>query len=184
MMKRSMCIVAILALSLVLSGAVMAQRGGRRDGACMPDLDLSKDQMAQLEELRMEHRMGMIDLRAEQRKLRLEMRKMLLDGELDEDELEGMTGKIADVRERIEKRRLHHLLAVRKVLNDVQWRGFIRRHRDGRGFGGMEGSARCMRGARGMMGRRGDMMPGPARRGGMRGHDRFGRRPECRRAGI
>ena len=183
-MRKSMCIVTILALSLVLSGAVMAQRGGRRGGARMQDLELDEGQIEQLEGLRMEHRLEMVDLRAEQRKLRLKMRMMLLDGELDRDGLEQMAGKIAGVREKIEKRRLGHLLAVRKVLNDDQWKEFLRRRHGGRGFCGMGRPARRMHGVHGMKGEGGHMMPGPGRRGGKRGHGGYGRRLDSGRTGI
>lgn len=162
-MRKIILVAAVLAFSLMLSGAVLAMRDGPRGERGMRDLGLDKEQIEQLETMRMEHRLEMIDLRAEQRTLRLKMHMELRDGEPDQAELERMVEKIADVRERIAKRRLGHLLAARKILNDDQWEQFLRRHHGGMG-GDEIGPARSrMHGTHGMMKRGGRMMHGPAR---------------------
>ncbi|HUV36470.1 MAG TPA: periplasmic heavy metal sensor [Patescibacteria group bacterium] len=186
-MRKSIIIFTVLVLTLLLSGTVVAQGGERCGERGMRDLGLDKDQIEQFEKARIEHRLEMIDLRAEQRKLRLTMHTELRDGEPDRAELERLVEKIADVRERIEKRRLDHLLAVRKVLNDDQWKQFLRRHHAGRGFDETGLMHSRVHGERGSMRRGGCMMSSPAHgarppRGGQHGRRNAG--AECGRVKI
>lgn len=186
-MRKSMIVITVVVLALMLSGAVMAQRADRPARRRMRDLELDEVQLERLETLRMEHRLAMVDLRAEQRKLRLTMQKELRADDPDRTELEGIAGKIAGVREKIEKRRLEHLLAVREIVNKDQWKQFLRRHNDRRGVGEMGTFHPRMRGGCGRLGRGIHRKSGPARfhrpgSGGGHGSRRPG--TGCRRVKI
>lgn len=156
-MRKNILIITVLAMVLVFPVAVCAQEDPKPLKRGTRDLGLDAEQMEKLEKLRMAHRLAMIDLRAEQQKLRLEMKMELTGDEPDEAALTRIVEKIGAVREKIAKQRIEHFLGARKILNDEQWKKFIRRHHDGmgrrgRGHGKMGRGPRGMRGGRGMMG--------------------------------
>mgnify|MGYP001439626648 CR=1 FL=1 len=128
----------------------------------MPALDLTAEQESAMEKLRLEHRKEMIDLRASVRKARLDMQEALMSDDLDAGALKKTADKLTDARGKIEAARVDHLLSVRKVLDDEQWKVFVRHHAGGEGMHG--------RGGRGMHrdGRRGCGMHDGGKRG-MRG---------------
>jgi hypothetical protein len=166
-MKMRMYVVTVLTLALMIPLSASAQGVGKRVERSPAALDLSEEQRESMETLRMEHRMEMIDLQAEQRKLRLEMMMELKESDPDRGKLEAILDKIAAVEEKIGRRRLAHLLDVRKVLNDDQWKIFLRR-RHGGFKAGMDRGGRPLHGVRGP-----DMMHRRPMRGG--GDDDFGR---------
>ena len=104
----------------------------------MPALDLDAGQETAMEKLRLEHRKEMVDLRAAVRKARLGMEEALLSDALDEGALKKPADRLTSARGRIEAARIDHLLAVRKVLDDDQWKIFVRRHARGEGRHGRE----------------------------------------------
>ncbi len=178
-MRKSMIVVTVAVLALMISGAAMAQRADRPARRGMQDLDLDEAQLERLETLRMEHRLAMVDLQAAERKLRLTMQKELRADDPDRAELERIAGQVAGVREKSIKRRLKHLFAVREVVNEDQWKQFLRRRNDRWGFGEMGELHSHMRDVCGRLGRRVHRESGPARShrrgpGGGHGHRRAG----------
>ena len=128
-MKKSMITITALALMLLLPGILLAGRGRMPGEMGKVGLELDDKQLDELGKLRLEHRIGNIELVAEQRKLRLKMRMELLKSEPSRKELERFAGEIGIVRGKIQKNRIDHLLKVREILDDDQWKRFIRRHR-------------------------------------------------------
>lgn len=150
-MRKNMLIITVLAMVFLLPVAIRAQEGPEPMMQGMRDLGLDESQIEKLEKLRMAHHLAMIDLRAEQKKLRLEMRMELMGNEPNEAALMEIVEKIGAVREKMAKQKIEHLLAARKILNDEQWKKFIRRHHDGMGRRGT-GRGKMGRGYRGMRG--------------------------------
>lgn len=196
-MRRRFFVCSVLALALLVPLAVSAQEEAEDVMRPAAALDLSEEQMEAMAAMRTAHRMAMIDLRAEQKKLRLEMMTELRKSDPDRGKLEATIDKLSTVREKIEKQRLGHLLSVRDVLNDDQWKVFLRRHHGmragmGRGMMGPRGremmrpgrrGMRGMRGKRGMRGMHGRGMCGPGMQGpGMRGSRIYG--PGMRGSGM
>ncbi len=153
-MRKNILIIMVLAMVLVFPVAMRAQEDPEPMARGMRGLGLDKDQMEKLEKLRMAHQLAMIDLRAEQKKLRLEMRMELGGNDPNEAALMRIVEKIGALRDKMAKQRIEHLLGVRKILNDEQWEKFIQRHRDGMERRGM-GRGKMGRGLRGMRGGRG-----------------------------
>lgn len=115
----------------------------------MPALDLSAEQETAMEKLRLEHRKEMIDLRAAVQKARLGMEEALLADALDEGALKKTADRLTKARGGIEAARIDHLLAVRKVLDDDQWKIFVRHHARGGERHGREGGVERRGGGRG-----------------------------------
>jgi Spy/CpxP family protein refolding chaperone len=110
------------------AGAVA--REGRRPERLARELGLDDAQIERIGRLRLEHRLGMIDLGAELRKLRLALRAELAAGTPDRAEIDRITGAIGEVRTKMQRQRIDHLLKVRDVLGDEQWKRFIERRRE------------------------------------------------------
>lgn len=152
---------------LAVSGAgtaALAQRGGWRNTdsrmsrqARMAEfLELSEEQIDQLNELRQEGRSQMTDLRKEMLRIRNQIQGEVLKDSPDVARLKKLTAKKGEIRAQMELARLEHRLAMREILTEEQRdkmmmrRGHGRRggFRDGvHGFGhGRMGSGRGPRG--------------------------------------
>ncbi len=184
-MKNNIFFITVIAMVLVLPIAVCALEDPKPLMRGIRGLDLEEGQMEKLEKLVTTHRIAMIDLRAEQQKLRLEMRTALMENKPDEAALMRIVEKIGAVRDKMAKQKIEHLLAARKILNDEQWKKFMRRHRDGTGRRGM-GRWRMGRGLRGMHGGRCccGMYGGPGMMGCEGFGPRHGRHPMGARYGL
>ncbi|MBN1886190.1 MAG: periplasmic heavy metal sensor [Candidatus Krumholzibacteriota bacterium] len=135
-MKRN---AILLTTALMLAAAPLAAQHRMHDegGSCaMPALELKADQETAMEKLRVEHRMTMIDLEAAAEKLRIGMRAALAADRPDAEKLGKMNAKLAATREKIGMARIDHMLAVRKILDDEQWKIFVKHHRMGDGMRG------------------------------------------------
>ena len=147
-----------------MGGQMGGMKGGMKGGAghkCAA-LDLTDEQQVKMEKLSLEHRLANIDLRAEQKKLRLAMKEELLKDQPDKKALEKIAKSIAANHEKMQMSRVAHMLDVRKILTPEQWKMFVEHHYAKKG---MMGGHKCKdRG--GMMGDRGCRM---GMKGGMKG---------------
>ena len=152
-MNRKMSFALSFALVMLVPALLFAQMGGMK-GECGRGgrgLDLDADQQLKMEKLSLEKRLATIDLRAEQRKLRLAMNEDLLKDAPDKNALEKYAKSIAANHEKMQMNRIAHMLDVKKILTPEQWKMFVDRHYERKG---MRGEHRCkdrggMRGERG-----------------------------------
>jgi len=146
-MSKRLSFAVSLAVIMLIPAFLFAQMGGMR-GECghgWKGLDLDDEQQMKMEKMSLEHRLAGVDLRAEQMKLRLEMKKELLKDEPDRKTLEKFAKSLAANREKMQMGRIAHMLDVKKVLTAEQWKVFVRHHfakegrRGGHRCGGHEG---------------------------------------------
>jgi hypothetical protein len=142
--QRLVAIALVGVATILLPMTLAAQREGKRPEADVRGLGLDEAQMERMEQIGMEHRLGMIDLRAEREKIRLEIRGELVKAKPDRAELDRLVEALGAVRVKMEKQRIDHLLKVRGVLNDDQWKRFLKSRRGGMGRGPMGRGRRAM----------------------------------------
>jgi Spy/CpxP family protein refolding chaperone len=135
-MKRHLMFFTILALLVFGFATVYAQPGTGMKARGM-DRDsfpaLSKDQIQQMDQLRFEHQKAMIPLRSDLKLQRVELRNMI-ENNTSQADLNAKLDQIGQLRTKISKERIDHMLKMKNVLTDEQ-REFIKSHRGmGRGF--------------------------------------------------
>jgi Spy/CpxP family protein refolding chaperone len=151
-MNRRTSFALSFALAMLVPALLFAQMGGMKGGCGhgWMGLGLDDEQQMKMEKLSLEHRLATIDLRAEQAKLRLEMKQEMLEDEPSRKVLEKFAKSIAANREKMQMKRIDHMLDVKKVLTTEQWKNFVRHHCDRMGRRGDRGhrSHACMTGKR------------------------------------
>ena len=162
MNRRSLTAVSF-ALLMLVPVMLSAQAGPMKGEGCMSDkrLDLTAEQKVEMEKLKLEHKLAGVDIRAEQAKLRLEMKKEMMKDDPSRKALEKLAKGIAANREKMQMMRIEHMLDVRKMLSADQWKIFVSHHYDRKGRMGDRG---CRHGVKGdrqhrchdRMGRMGD----------------------------
>jgi Spy/CpxP family protein refolding chaperone len=142
-MNRRLSFALSFALVMLIPAFLFAQMGGMK-GECgqgLMGLGLDDEQQMKMEKLSLEHRLATIDLKAEQMKLRLQMKEELLKDEPDKKALEKFAKSIAANHEKMQMSRIGHMLDVKKILTAEQWKMFVEKHYAKRG---MRGGHRCM----------------------------------------
>jgi Spy/CpxP family protein refolding chaperone len=170
MRKKTLLAVSVLMIILVpvvLSAQKMHMEKMHKEMGCMhggKGLNLDPDQKLAIEKLKLEHKLANIDIKAEQMKLKEQIKEELLKDEPSRKTIEGYMKKIAANREKMQKSHLDHALEAKKVLSPEQWKMFVTHHWDGMGRmdHGMGGGCRC-----GMCAPKGMGMKGGC---GMKGH--------------
>ncbi|UCF06613.1 MAG: periplasmic heavy metal sensor [bacterium] len=120
-MKRSI-VIAVALVALLVPGMLLAQGKSASETTCKKAPELSEEQLAKLEELKVDHKLANIKLEAELKVLKIQMERELKKYDASARELESLVSKIAAVKEKILKSRIDHLLQVRKVLKPEQWK--------------------------------------------------------------
>lgn len=103
-------------------GMGMGMRGRDRDCDLMgmaDDLELTKDQRKQIEDLNFAHRKAMIPQRAQLQVMNLELRK-LIRNDAKEGEINAQIDQIGKLRSDIQKQNMKHRLAVKAILTPEQ----------------------------------------------------------------
>lgn len=98
---------------------------GKRRRAEM--LDLTDEQREKIEQLRYDSRLDLIDLKAALKKRRLELRRMMRDGDASEKALREAVDAVAKARAEVEFLELKTKIDTRSVLTDEQRRKTERR---------------------------------------------------------
>jgi len=163
-MNKRLSFALSFAVILLIPTFLFAQMGGMR-GECghgWMGLDLDDEQQVKMEKLSLEHKLAGVDLRAEQMKLRLQMKEEMLKDEPDRKTLEKFAKSIATNHEKMQMSRIAHMLDVKKILTPEQWKMFVNHHHEMRG---MRGEHRC-KDRQGMRSERGCR---EGMRGGMKG---------------
>jgi hypothetical protein len=124
-MNTKLIVVCAVVLAIAVPASLLAGKRQHRGHGMMRDLD--DEQIEKLHMLKLEHRIGNIELKAEAQKLRLELTQELLQDDPDKKRLGMLIEQIGTVKEKIQKNRIDHLLRVKTVLSDDQWKRFIRR---------------------------------------------------------
>lgn len=150
MSKRTLLVVSLFMI-LLIPAALLAQRGAmekrHKDMGCMSEkkgLDLDAEQHFTIEKLKLEFKLANIDIRAEQMKMRMQIKEELLKEEPSRKAIDKFSKTIAANREKMQKNHIDHALEIKKVLKPEQWKMFLAHHWDGMGMGhgGMEHGAR------------------------------------------
>jgi len=135
----------ILALSLLLAGAVVAQPGTGAPGmgrggpvwmnddddddnrhlmfmqkGCMMGMNLSDDQQQKIEKLRLDHQKSMLEIRSEMHQFRTKMKLLITADKFDQKAVDELAGKIAKAHEKLTGMMAKHLRGVRDILTDEQ----------------------------------------------------------------
>ena len=158
-MKKKLSLLIVLVL--FLAGTFSFAEKGRGMGDCTgpqrmergdwikETLDLSDKQFEKLDDLREERREEVAKLHLKIEKIRLEMKEILLEDDVDYGKLKDLIDDIGDIRTEIQKGRIDHLEDVEKILNDDQFKKFklhfMRRKGGRRGF---HGNRKSMKGHR------------------------------------
>lgn len=171
-MNKRLSFALSFAVIMLIPAFLFAQMGGMR-GECghgWMGLDLDDEQQMKMEKMSLEHRLAGVDLRAEQMKLRLEMKGEMLKDEPDRKALEKFAKSLAANREKMQMNRIRHMLDVKKVLTPEQWKVFVGHHYAKEGRRGGRG---CHEGIRGKG------MKGDHDRGRMKHRDGSGPSERC-----
>jgi Spy/CpxP family protein refolding chaperone len=83
------------------------------------ELELTKDQRKQLEDLRFNFRKGMIPMRAQLKVLNLELQKMIRSDASRKD-IDGQIDQIGRLRSDIQKQSVAHRMAMKAILTPEQ----------------------------------------------------------------
>jgi len=164
-MKKTVAILAIVALFLVGSVYVVAQpRGGDkgpRKGIMHPrimkELKLTTDQEQKLEALRDKHHDSMDNMRIEMQKRRDAMHEYLKAGNVERAKYNELSATVTAQHEQIRKANDNHFMDVLDVLTPEQKKEFLSKmgERREKGMRGGEGCDDCNdRGPKGRPGKR------------------------------
>jgi periplasmic protein CpxP/Spy len=85
-------------------------------------LNLSADQIARIEKTYLDHRLKLIDLRADLEKQELQLQPLLDVDQPDEAQVGAQIDRITAARGRLEKENAMMLLSIRRVLTVDQWK--------------------------------------------------------------
>jgi len=136
------------------------------------DLGLTQEQTAKLEQLRYDFQASSIKLREEMQLVKLDLKREMAAENPDKTKINKLVDHLSQVRARMAKARVNHLLDVRSILTTEQWNRLkeLRAkfgHRQGRRGGNAMGKGRGgMRGNSGMCPNSGNRM-GPGGGQGM-----------------
>ncbi len=156
-MSKRMLFAASILIILLVPAALLAQKCDMemkgKEMACMEmccmhgekGLGLDPDQKLAIEKLKLEHKLANIDIKAEQMKLRKQIKEELLKDEPSRKTIDSYIKKIAANREKTQMNGIDHVMKVKKVLKPEQWKMFITHH-----WKNMGGDHQCR--DRGMMG--------------------------------
>lgn len=150
MKTRKMIILLIAALFILGSVSAYAQRGGgfghgKADrgaggpGPCIEDgLELTPDQIKQVQDSRVEMKKQLIPLEADLKLARLELHEMIRSG-ADQATIDKKIDAMATIKTSIQKIRVGHRVQFRNMLTDEQKAKFDSRPMHGGDRGGRHG---------------------------------------------
>lgn len=101
-----------------------------KDSNLVRELDVSDAQVRQIEQIFQDHRLDLIDLRANLEKQEAILEPLIDADNPDEAKVEAQFDKVAAARANLEKSNARMLLAIRRVLTVDQWKKLQARTRD------------------------------------------------------
>jgi len=94
------------------------------------ELNLTDAQRKQLEQAFLEHRMKLVDLNADLERQELKLEPLIDADQPDENAISTQLDQVVAARGRLEKANAMMSVAMRKVLNQVQWKKLQNMHRE------------------------------------------------------
>lgn len=85
-------------------------------------LQITESQVKQIEQIFLEHRLKLVDLRAELERRELQLKPLMEIDQPDEAKVLAQTARIAAARAELEKANTSMMLAIRRVLSVEQWK--------------------------------------------------------------
>ena len=116
-------IFATLMISLFAYASILAQPfngRGNKGEKCKAELNLDDSQEKQFNDFRFDHQAKIIDLKAEIKKNRLKMKKMMVDNSVNADKLRELTKTNSGLKENIQSSRLDMWLNIYNILKKDQ----------------------------------------------------------------
>jgi periplasmic protein CpxP/Spy len=110
-----------------------------KDSEIVKRLQLSESQLGRIEQTYTDHRLRLVDLRADLEKQELRLRPLLDSDPPDEGKIAAQIDGVTAARGRLEKEFALMLLAIRRVLTGDQWKQLqaVQREREPRGHAGV-----------------------------------------------
>jgi Spy/CpxP family protein refolding chaperone len=130
------------------SRGILRRSGGPgswwKDSEIVKRLQLSEAQVGRIEQAYMEHRLRLVDLRADLEKQELQLQPLLDADPPDQGRIIGQIDAVTAARGRLEKEFALMLLDIRQVLSSDQWKQLqtLQREREPRGHPGPGGFPR------------------------------------------
>ncbi len=102
----------------------LGMREGRwwNDPAMVEKLKLSDDQRKSMDQILLDHREQLVDMRAAVEKAELAMEPLVQDDQPNESQILAQIDKVAQARAELEKANARFLLAIRGKLSPEQWK--------------------------------------------------------------
>ena len=133
-MKRGFVLsVACLLMVLLPASMLLAQEMvsvEKEKGSCQKEMKLTDEQKAKMEELKVEHRMEAIDLKAGCEKLGLMFKKEWMKPEPSLQELGNLVKQMSAAREKLQMNNIQHMLSMRKLLG-ADWQMYLKARNGG-----------------------------------------------------
>ncbi|MFA4947288.1 MAG: hypothetical protein WC674_02125 [Candidatus Krumholzibacteriia bacterium] len=119
-MKKGLIILVALSIALLMGASMLiAQEKAsveKEKGMHGKEMKLTDEQKTKIEEMKMNFRLKMIDLKAERAKLGIMLKKEMTKPEPTMKDIEGIVKKMSAVRERIMLAAIEQKLAMRKLI--------------------------------------------------------------------
>jgi hypothetical protein len=142
-MKKGLMILVALSIALLMGASMLIAQekaaAEKEKGSCGKEMKLTAEQKAKVEEIKMNFRMTMIDLKAEREKLGIALKKEMMKPEPAMQDIEGIVKKMSAVREKIQLAGIECMLTCRKLLGPDACKGMKPGMGMGRGMAGMPG---------------------------------------------
>ncbi len=108
---------------------------GQNVGNRLEQLDLSEVQMSQLQELRNEYQKDMIQLRADLKVNRIELKELIADGKTRKS-IDAKQNSVTKVQSKMADLRIDHQIKVRKVVGEENYKkmGAMNRYHNKKNF--------------------------------------------------
>lgn len=126
-MKKGLVVMVAAAFMLLFSVSMIAAQEkatvektmaacSMEKATCEKGMKLTDEQKGKVEELKTNFKLKTIDLKAEQQKLAIMLKKEIMKPEPAMQDIEGLIKKMSAVREKLQLARIEHMLAMRKAL--------------------------------------------------------------------
>lgn len=112
--------VLFIIVSVVDINAQMRRDLGQNFYRNHEQLNLTDQQKAKLEDLRMQHQEKMVDMRAELDKARIETQRLRRSDKLNRSDVINQTKKMSNIRNKMAEARANHMMDVYELLTDEQ----------------------------------------------------------------
>jgi len=93
-----------------------------KDSALMKRIGVSDDQVAKIEKIFMDHRLALIDLRADLEKQEVILEPLVEADQPEQSQVVAQIDRVAQARANLEKSDAVMLLEIRRVLTSEQWK--------------------------------------------------------------